>query len=131
MNTIRNLIIVAAAALWTVHGEGQEKKIDFDVKQITWGPKHQLFGYIDQSFTIPWNQGDQYILALRTDFYLRMPKAGESAEVVMIDTWNDHEVIPLDKTFVWNLQQGTIFYRNPNKPRTCERMSLIKSRYKF
>jgi hypothetical protein len=118
MNRLRSLIVIVALALWGGLSGCQEKKIDFEVQQITCGPKHHLFGYIGQSLTIPWNQGDRYILALRTDFYLRMPEPGESAEVVMIDTKNEHEVIPLDRTFAWNLQQGTMFYWNPNQPET-------------
>jgi len=98
--------------------QGQQEKTNFEIQQITAGPKHHMFGYIGHALTIPWNKDDRYILALRTDFFTRMPVAGEYAEVVMIDTKNENEVIPLDKTFAWNLQQGTMFYWNPNKPET-------------
>ncbi len=42
------------------------------IKQITAGDAHQLFGYIGQSKTIPWNASGRYILGLRTAFHDRM-----------------------------------------------------------
>ena len=104
--------------LWSCGGTSLDKEITFEVEQLTIGPKHHLFGYVGHSLTIPWNQGDRYILSLRTDFFKRMPEAGKSADVVMIDTKNNNEVIQLDKTYAWNLQQGTMFYWNPNAPET-------------
>ena len=104
--------------LGTNAGAAQEKNISFEVQQITSGPKHHLFGYIGHALTIPWNQSGRYIVSLRTDFYERMPEKGEAAEIVIIDTQNNFDVIPLDKTLAWNLQQGTMLYWNPNKPET-------------
>ena len=95
-----------------------DSEVRFEVRQITSGPKHHLFGYIGHALTIPWNQGGRYILSLRVDFYKRMPREGESADIVIIDIRNNNEVIVLDKTLAWNLQQGTMLYWNPNEPGT-------------
>jgi len=88
------------------------------VEQITAGPKHHLFGYIGHALTIPWNKSERYIVSLQTDFYKRMPQKGEAADIILIDTKNDYKIIPVDKTYAWNLQQGTMLYWNPNSPET-------------
>ena len=118
LKTALILSVVIAATLWTSDGAAQEKKISFEVQQITSGPKHHFFGYIGHALTIPWNQSGRYIVAMRIDFYDRMPKKGESAEIVIIDTNKNFDVVPLDKTFAWNLQQGTMLYWNPKAPET-------------
>ena len=84
------------------------------VQQITSGDKHHIFGYIGQCRTIPWNASGRYILGLELDFIDRMPKPADAATVFIIDTQNDNEIIRLDRTHAWNLQQGTMFYWNPN-----------------
>lgn len=93
---------------------------DFQLKvsQLTHGPHHHFFGYIGQSLTTPWNGNGRYILSLRTSYHDRMPKPGEAAEVVLIDTQNDYRVRPIEKCRAWNFQQGTMFYWHPKKPDT-------------
>ena len=116
---LRIFILVVAVSLWTSEAAAQqEKRISLEIQQITSGPKHHLFGYIGHALTIPWNQSGKYIVSLRTDFYKRMPKKGEAAEIVIIDTQDNFNVIPLDKTLAWNLQQGTMLYWNPKAPET-------------
>ena len=75
-----------------------KKPIAFEVTQITTGLKHHLFGYIGQSLTIPWNESGRYIVAMRTNFFKRMPKAGETADIVIIDTANGYKVTKVDTT---------------------------------
>lgn len=88
------------------------------VTQLTHGSHHHFFGYIGQSLTTPWNADGRYILALRTTFHDRMPNAGEAADIVLIDTQNNNDVQPIEKSRAWNFQQGTMFYWNPNQPKT-------------
>lgn len=83
------------------------------VEQLTSGSKHHFFGYIGQSKTIPWNESGQYILGMEIDTINRMPKPNEAAIIFVLDTHNDYKIIPLDRTFGWNPQQGTMFYWNP------------------
>ena len=95
--------------------------VKFEAEQIThYGQdkKHHLFGYIGHGLTIPWNRSERYILTLRTDFYDRVPEPGETADIAIIDTQNDYKVTVVDKTRAWTMQQGTMFYWNPNKPET-------------
>jgi hypothetical protein len=99
-----------------VGSSGQPVRLE--VEQITSGTKHHLFGYIGHALTIPWNQSGRYIVSLRTDFYKRMPNVGETADVVLIDTYNNYAVTAVDTTRAWNLQQGTMLYWNPNAPET-------------
>lgn len=47
-----------------------------------------------------------------------MPKPGEAAEVVLIDTQQKNRVQPIDQCRAWNFQQGTMFYWNPRQPET-------------
>jgi hypothetical protein len=99
-------------------GFGQGQSIRFEVEQITTGPKHHLFGYIGHALTIPWNESGRYIVAMRTNFFKRMPKAGEPCDIVIIDTENNYTVTKVDESLAWNLQKGTMLYWNPNAPET-------------
>lgn len=89
-----------------------------EVTQLTRGPMHHFFGYIGQARTIPWNEGGRYVVALRTPFQDRMPKPGEPADVVLIDTTRGNQVEVMDQSRGWNPQQGTMFYWNPAAPAT-------------
>jgi hypothetical protein len=95
-------------------GSGAAGGISVTVQRLTSGPKNHLFGYIGHALTIPWNASGRYIVALRTDFYRRMPKPGETADVVLIDTQDGNRVTLVDRTHAWNLQQGTMLYWNPD-----------------
>ncbi len=90
--------------------------VSVTVEQITSGPKNHFFGYIGHCLTIPWNASGRYLVALRTEFHDRMPKPGELANVVLIDCQQRNEVIVVDRTRAWNLQQGTMLYWNPQQP---------------
>ena len=104
--TIALLLVV-----WANAGLGAERMASQNpsvkVEQITHGPKNHFFGYIGHALTIPWDADDRYIVALRTDFYKRMPRRGEAAEIVLIDTQDGYRITPLTHTFAWNLQQGS------------------------
>ena len=99
-------------------GVSKGQSIRFEVEQITTGPKHHLFGYIGHALTIPWNESGRYIVAMRTDFFKRMPKAGEPCDIVIIDTENNYTVTKVDESLAWNPQKGTMLYWNPNAPET-------------
>ena len=116
--TIGILCFIMTVTLLMIEGAAKDKKLSCEVRQITTGPNHHFFGYIGHALTIPWNESNRYIVALRTDFYKRMPKIRERAEIVLIDTKENYKSELLDKTYAWNLQQGTMFYWNPNAPET-------------
>ena len=98
--------------------QAQDSKLSLEMEQITFGEKHHFFGYIGQCRTIPWNENGRYILGLEIDRIDRMPEPEEGAKIFIIDTKHDHKMIYLDETHAWNPQQGTMFYWNPNKPKT-------------
>ena len=83
-------------------------KLSADIRQITFGPRHHFFGYIGHVRTIPWNRSGRYIVALRTSFQDRMPKPGEAAEIVLLDTAGGYSVKAVEQTRAWNFQQGTM-----------------------
>lgn len=89
-----------------------------EVTQITEGPNHHFFGYIGHVQNIPWNESERYILALRSSFQDHLPEGHEPADVILIDTHNDNQVIKIEESRGWNPQQGTMFYWNPLKPDT-------------
>ena len=91
----------------------QSHSFDLKIQQITSGEKHHFFGYIGQCRTIPWNETGQYILGLEIERIDRMPKPDEAATIILIDTYDNNNIIRLDKTRAWNPQQGTMFYWNP------------------
>jgi len=98
----------------------EPKKITVSIQQITHGPKHHLFGYIGQSLTIPWNITGTCLLTLRSIFHDHLPDGHEPADVALVHL--DHpegdfyKVEKVDESLGWNLQQGTMFYWNPDKP---------------
>ena len=98
--------------------QAQDSKLSLEMEQITFGEKHHFFGYIGQCRTIPWNENGRYILGLEIDRIDRMPEPEEGAKIFIVDTKHDHKMIYLDETHAWNPQQGTMFYWNPNKPKT-------------
>ncbi|MFP6642621.1 MAG: hypothetical protein VCF24_03510, partial [Candidatus Latescibacterota bacterium] len=79
--SLLSFVLFAPLALGAAKGQ----PIEFEVEQITTGPKHHLFGYIGHSLTIPWNESGRYIVSTRTDFFKRMPTAGEPCDIVIID----------------------------------------------
>jgi len=118
LKTIQKLSIVIALTLCINHGEAQENKFSLEVKQITFGPKNHLFGYIGHVQNIPWNQSGRYIVGLETVHQERMPNPGEPANIILIDTKNDFAIKVVDQTRAWNPQQGTMLYWNPDSPET-------------
>lgn len=100
------LLLTADAALVTTTG------------QITFGPQHHFFGYIGHVRTIPWNQSGSYIVALQTDFQEQMPRPGEVANIVLLDTQKNFTPRIVTQTRAWNFQQGTMLYWNPAAPET-------------
>jgi len=92
--------------------------VGFDVEQITFGPKHHLFGYIGQCLTIPWSEDGHYILSLEVGFHDRMPRPTDAARVVLVDTQNKNRIVRVDETRAWNFQQGTMFYWHPRAAKT-------------
>ena len=115
--TCTRLLFAATFAFLPI-GRLSADAIQLSAKQITHGPHHHFFGYIGQSLTTPWNASGRYILSLRTTFHDRMPNPGEAADVVLIDTQNEYQVIPIETCRAWNFQQGTMFYWHPKHPET-------------
>ena len=107
---VRRLYPVAAAVavallLAAAPARSAEPTADFitEIKQITFGPQHHFFGYIGHVQTIPWNKSGRYIVGLRTGFQDRMPKPGEEAEIVLLDTQNGYAERVVDQTRAWEL----------------------------
>jgi hypothetical protein len=94
------------------------RALELEVRQITHGPQHHFFGYIGHVQNIPWNKSGRYILALRTGFQDRMPRADDVAEIVLLDTTHDYEERVVERTRAWNPQQGTMLYWNPQAQET-------------
>lgn len=113
-----SLLIVSGLLFLASCQRAPETPLKLNIKQITSGSKHHLFGYIGQSLTTPWNASERYILSMESDFHDHMPKADEAAKILIIDTDNDYAIEYLDETRAWNLQQGTMMYWNPESPDT-------------
>lgn len=94
------------------------QKLSADVEQITFGPKNHFFGYIGHVRTIPWNQSGRYIVSMEVPFRDHMPAPKDAAVINLIDTKDNYKLIPVEKTYAWNFQQGTMFYWNPEAPET-------------
>ncbi|MBL8210993.1 MAG: hypothetical protein JNK87_09795 [Bryobacterales bacterium] len=106
------------ALLWLLSLQLAAQDWSLQVEQITFGPKHHVFGYIGHVRNMAFNGDGRYIVSLRMDFQNRMPKADDAAEIVLIDTKNGYRESIIDRTRAWNFQQGTMFYWNPKMPKT-------------
>ena len=99
-----------------------KETIRASIRQITNGQKHHFFGYIGQSLTIPWNSKGNRILALGSSFHDHLPGSNEPADVNLVHLDKPEgkffKVEKVDESLGWNLQQGTMFYWNPEKPAT-------------
>jgi hypothetical protein len=77
---------------------------DLPVHRVTSCPNHHFFGYYDKC---PWDANERYLLALEVGFIDRMPTPDDVAVIGMVDlatgAWRT-----LDRTGVWNWQQGTM-----------------------
>ena len=81
-------------------------------KRLTHGEGNYFFGYYD----IPaWNKRGTYHLCHKVDFWRRMPKEDDVAEIGMID-FEKSEYIKLGETTAWNFQQGAMLTWNPAAP---------------
>jgi len=85
------------------------------IHALTQGPKHHCFGFHD---ICPWDETEQYVLALETDFLDRPPRAGEAATIGVVDTKNNNAFTPLAETRAWNFQQGARQQWLPNTKET-------------
>lgn len=119
---MRRFLILSIFLGWRVLSHASADEVlpakDYSVRQITFGPQHHLFGYIGHVGNIPWNGNDRYILAMRSPFQDHMPQLDEPADILLLDTQDDYRAFRVDQTRGWNLQQGTMFYWNPEAPRT-------------
>ncbi len=52
------------------------------VRAVTHGPEAHFFGYYDKS---PWDSSGRYMLALEAAAVDRMPLAGETAKILLLD----------------------------------------------
>ncbi len=69
------LVVVMLSAADVNRLNGQDAaRAEYSVEQITFGPKHYLFGYIGHAGTIPWNASGRYIVA--APFDVSGPHAG-------------------------------------------------------
>lgn len=102
-------IAICAAALSCSEPAG----LRLETEQITFGPKHHIFGYIGHVQNIPWNASGRYILALQFESQDRLPGPDDPADVVLLDAESGYAVRVVDQSRGWNPQQGTMFYWNP------------------
>lgn len=97
-----------------------KKRLEATIHQITNGIEHHFFGYIGQSLTIPWNSTGTRILTLGTTFHDHLPGGDEPADIALIHMdqpeGDFYKIEKVDKSLGYNLQQGTMFYWNPEKP---------------
>lgn len=98
----------------------EPKPFQLEIQQLTKGAKHHLFGYIGQSLTTPWNLSGSRILTMRTSFHDHLPDGNEPADIALVHMdqkeGDFYKVEKVDESLGWNIQQGTMFYWNPDAP---------------
>jgi hypothetical protein len=113
-----NVFFIILIIILPVLTEITAQKLSANVEQITFGPQNHFFGYIGHVQTIPWNKSGRYIVSLEVPFRDHMPAPTDAAVINLIDTKDNYKLIPVDKTYAWNFQQGTMLYWNPEAPET-------------
>ena len=79
-------------------------KSDGELIKISSDDEYEYFyGYYDKS---PWDKTDRYMISLRVKQTYKSVAPKEEAEVIIIDTKNNNEVIKIASTKSWNVQQG-------------------------
>jgi hypothetical protein len=76
-----------------------------DALPVTKTPGHHFFGYYDKC---PWDATGRYLLVMEIGFRDRQPEPGEPLTIGMVDLKDAEKYIPLDRTFAWCWQQGTM-----------------------
>lgn len=72
-------------------------------KKLTTPPGFHWFAYYDKLETDP---SGRYVLAMKTDFEGRSPKAGDEIEIGMVDTQDGCKWVKLGTSKAWGWQQG-------------------------
>ncbi|TMV49964.1 hypothetical protein FE783_10340 [Paenibacillus mesophilus] len=80
--------------------------------RITGGDSHTFYGYYDNP---AFSGDDRYHLVQRVPFCDRLPKAGDRAEIGVIEL-ESGIYTPLSETTAWNFQQGSMLQWNPASP---------------
>jgi Tol biopolymer transport system component len=89
---------------------------DFPITALTPNDgKHYWFGYYD---VCPWNQDQNRLLGLRSDFMDHSPEPGEKAEIFVIDPENQNELQKAGETLAWNWQMSSRLQWMPDNPNT-------------
>jgi len=70
---------------------------------LTTGPGLHWFGYYDK---LQFDPSGRYVLAMRTEFENRSPRAGDEIKIGMIDLGKEDAWIELGISRAWNWQQG-------------------------
>jgi hypothetical protein len=89
-------------------------KIQQQVRTLTSGPKHHLFGYYS---ICPWNHSQTQLVCLESDFQDHLPEAHESAGIGLVDA-KTGKFERITQTRAWNLQQGAMLHWLPQNPDT-------------
>ena len=66
-----------AAACWVLSwtAGSSQAPASYEVRQLTFGPAHHFYGYIGHVGNSPYSADGRYLIALRTTFQDRMPRA--------------------------------------------------------
>jgi hypothetical protein len=96
--------------------ESSRPQLEYEVRQLTFGPAHHFYGYIGHVANSPYSADGKYLVALRTAFQDRMPRPEDAADIVLLDAARDYAEVKVDETRGWNPQQGAMIYWNPEKP---------------
>lgn len=96
---------------WNMKNQPIEYEL-IKAKRLTNGDGNYFFGYYDLH---AWNKDETFHLCHKVDFWKRMPREGDLAEIGMIDTKNN-QYIKIDETAAWSFQQGAFLTWNPNAP---------------
>lgn len=82
----------------------EKYKVDGNVIRISPEDEYEYFyGYYDKS---PWDKSDRYMLCIRVKQAYKSVAPKEEAEIIIIDTKSNNEVINIARTKSWNVQQG-------------------------
>ena len=108
--------IVVLWMIGSATSSSQSPQITYDVRQLTNGPAHHFYGYIGHVGNSPYSADGRYMIALRTTFQDRMPAPGDAADIVVLDTQNNHAESRIESTRGFNPQQGAMMYWNPEQP---------------
>ncbi|MGV3004501.1 TolB family protein [Aerococcus urinaeequi] len=105
--------LLAKTYLYGNYFLSDKKKSEGNITKLSPNDEFEyFFGYYDKS---PWNSDEKFVTCLKVENSLDNVAPNKPADIVLIDMKKNKEVVTINQTNSWNLQQGSMLqWLGPN-----------------